>query len=330
MTPPSDRNDRRSIGSKPSRSDGGVRTLRIGTRGSRLALAQSSDVCRRLRRLNPGLRFELAVVRTTGDEYQSVELFKRTQIGVFTKAIEKKLLERKIDLAVHSLKDLPTQSHKDLTIAAVPKRESVEDVLISRGRHSLRTLPQGAVVGTGSPRRKRQLALLRPYLKLVDIRGNLDTRIRRTVVERRYDAVVLALAGLKRIRRYMRYARVIPAENFLPAVAQAALAVQARRADSEACEAARRLNHASSERAVIVERAFLAALRGGCRVPVGVLTRSSGRTLRFRAAVISPDSGECVSGGFSAPSAKAPAEARRLAAALLKRGAAKFLREARA
>ncbi|MGH7197213.1 MAG: hydroxymethylbilane synthase, partial [Candidatus Omnitrophota bacterium] len=176
--------------------------LRIGTRGSPLALAQAGEIQRRLSARWPGLKFTRVVIRTEGDEFQSVELFRRKKTGIFTKAIEKKLLENKIDIAVHSLKDLPTELPAGLRLAAFPKRVDPSDVLISRKRWGLASLPEGAAVGTGSPRRKRQLLLLRPDLRLVDIRGNLDTRIGRVLRKNDLDAVVVAAAGLLRLKKY--------------------------------------------------------------------------------------------------------------------------------
>ena len=180
--------------------------LRIGTRGSLLALTQAKFVKHALEKLNRKIRFEIIIVKTVGDEFQSVELFKKNNVGVFTGELEKKLAAGQIDIAVHSLKDVPTDLGKGLILAAYPKREPARDVLITRNRSSLRNLPFGAGVGTGSPRRKRQLALLRPDLKLKDMRGNLDTRVNQVLVERKYDAVVVAYAGLLRLKKYLKHA----------------------------------------------------------------------------------------------------------------------------
>lgn len=305
------------------------RTFRIGTRGSALALAQAGQVRSALARKFKNVRFELAVVRTTGDEFQSVELFKRTNIGVFTKAIEAKLRSRAIDIAVHSLKDLPTGSPKGLVLAAVPKRLDTRDVLITRNAVALSGLPRGASIGTGSPRRKRQLAGIRPDLRLVDIRGNLDTRIRRVTAKKDLDGVVLARAGLMRLKKYLKYARPISAELLMPAVGQAALGLQVRRSDKEAYRAVRTLNHAASEKEVLAERAFLMALGGGCRVPVGVRTRIRKNRLSMSAAVFSADGAGSVRGRFVGPLAQAERLSRQLAGRLLKSGAERFLSQAR-
>ena len=173
--------------------------IRLGTRGSRLALAQAGQVRRRLSAAWPGLRFEIVTVKTLGDEFQGVELFRQSGVGVFTKAIEKKLLSGEIDLVVHSLKDLPTDLSRGLVLAAVPRRLDAADVLLSKKRLTLSQLPAGAMVGTGSPRRKRQLLLARPDLKVRDLRGNLDTRVSKMLCGE-LDAIVLARAGLLRLK----------------------------------------------------------------------------------------------------------------------------------
>ncbi|HTL71373.1 MAG TPA: hydroxymethylbilane synthase [Candidatus Eisenbacteria bacterium] len=304
------------------------KTFRLGTRGSRLALAQSGEIRRRLAALWPRLRFETVVVKTTGDEFQGVELFRKSGVGVFTKAIEKKLLSGEIDFAVHSLKDLPTDLPKGLVLAAVPRRLDPGDVLLSKKRHTLSSLPSGAVVGTGSPRRKRQILLARPDLEARDLRGNLDTRVRK-MLDGEVDAIVVARAGLLRLKKFTRYARPIPTSVVLPAVGQAALAIEARRTDAETIRLLRRLSHAPTEIEVAAERAFLKALRGGCRVPVGILTTVRGRSIRLRAAVFSVNSSDFMTGRGAGPASRAEAVGRSLAASLLKKGAARFLRQAR-
>jgi len=303
--------------------------IRIGTRGSALALAQSKGILRRLRRRWPSERFSLVIVKTTGDEFQGVELFKKTNIGVFTKAIEEKLLSGEIDAAVHSLKDLPTDLAGGLALAAVPKRLDPCDVLISRKRWTLRSIPARSVVGTGSPRRKSQMAFLRPDLILKDMRGNLDTRIRK-VLKKEYDAVIVADAGLRRLGKYRRYAVPISSELLLPAVGQAALALQVRSNDPRSLRLFRALNHTVSELEVKAERALLRSLHGGCRVPVGVLSHAKGNRLCLRAVVFSVKNTARVSGESTGALKDAEALGRKLGAILLKKGAGRFLKEARA
>ncbi|MBI2095582.1 MAG: hydroxymethylbilane synthase [Candidatus Omnitrophica bacterium] len=302
------------------------RVFRLGTRGSRLALAQSGEILRRLRARHPRLRFRRVIVKTFGDEFSRAALFQKNQVGVFTKAIEEKLLANEIDLAVHSLKDLPTELPRRLVIAACPRRLDPCDALVTRTGLTLDTLPAGALVGTSSPRRKRQIALLRPDVRVRDIRGNLDTRVRKVLREKTLDGVVVAKAGLWRIKKYLKYARRIPPDDFLPAVGQAALAVEVRRDDEAAWGLVRPLNHRDTERKVLAERALLRTLRGGCRVPVGVYSRIRDGRLDLRAAVFSNDTKGAVRGAVSGPSADPETLGRRLAQRLLKKGAGRFLR----
>ena len=307
-----------------------MKTVRIGTRGSKLALAQSGEVARALKHLHPKLRFTLVQIKTAGDEFKSVHLFKKTGIGIFTKEIERRLLNGSVDIAIHSMKDLPTKLARGLALAAVPKRAQVSDALISRGSHTLKTLPVGSRVGTGSPRRKRQLSLLRPDLKLVDLRGNLDTRVSKVLTEKTLDGVVVARAGLERLKKYSRNWKEIDPEIFLPAVGQGALAIQVRQNDVVTRKIASALNDRSSQHLASVEREFLARLGGGCRVPVGILSKKVGSRLRLKAAVFSVNSGGFIEGAIERPWSEGVKAARLLAAGLLKRGARRFMAEARA
>jgi hydroxymethylbilane synthase len=307
-----------------------VREVRIGTRASRLALAQAGDVMRRLKIAWPSERFRLVKIRTLGDEYQSVELFKKSGAGVFTKAIEKKLLAGDIDIAVHSLKDLPTDLPRGLTLAAVPKRFPVEDVLISRARRNLDSLPKGARVGTGSPRRKRQLLRLRPDLDVVDLRGNLETRISNVLNGRKMDAVVLAAAGLKRLKRFLKYARPLSADRMLPAVGQGALGIETRKNDTFILKLTKRLHDAGTAKEVTAERLFLKTLRGGCRVPVGVRSTAEKGHFILKGAVFSVKSDDFLQAEVRVPLSRYRTAGPLLARRLLKRGAGRFLREARA
>lgn len=310
---------------RPDRSS----RVRIGTRASRLALAQATEVKRRLERTHPNVRFTLVKIKTLGDEYQSVAFFKKTNVGVFTKAIEKKLLSGTIDLAVHSLKDLPTELPKGLELAAFPKRLRSGDVLITRKRLTLSQLPPGAIVGTGSPRRKRQIAAARPDLVLKDMRGNLDTRVSKVLREKTFDAIVIAEAGLERIGRYRRFARSIDAEVVLPAVGQAALGLQIRSGDPRLRGLLKKLNHSDTEKEVRAERSLLAKLGGGCRVPVGVLCRVTNGRIALRATVFSVKDHTSVSAHLSGRASLAEALGAKLASLLLKKGAARLMAEAR-
>ncbi len=303
--------------------------VNIGTRGSLLALAQARQVLRLLKARHPKRRFRIVIVKTTGDEFQSVALFKKNNIGVFTKKIERLLLSGKIDIAVHSLKDLPTQIPRGLRLAACLKRLDTADALISLKRWSLSELPAGAIVGTGSPRRKRQILRLRPDLELRDMRGNLDTRVGKVIREKRFDAIVVANAGLLRIKKYRRFARPISPLEVLPAVGQAAIAVQTRARDKETRGMAAALNHGDTEKEVTAERRLLQTLRGGCRVPVGVYAKVLGARLRMKAAVFSVKNTEAVIAEVTGPASRAAQLGERLAKELLRRGAGKFLKEAK-
>ncbi len=303
--------------------------IRIGSRGSKLALAQASEVRRKLARLCPGVKFELVQIKTHGDEYQSVEIFKKMRAGVFTKEIEKKLLSGAVDMAVHSLKDLPTDLPRGLKLAAIPKRASVEDVLISRYRYTVESLPPGARVGTGSPRRKLQLLRLRPDLKLVDLRGNLDTRVSKVLKEKSLDAVMVARAGLERLGKFKRFCRTVPAKQVLPAVGQGALGLETRAKDPAVEKIVRRLNHPETEVLARAERRFLQELRGGCRVPVGILAKRVGNKIYLKAAVFSVRNQGYVESEIRRPFSRSLQAAAILAKELLKKGARNFLLEAR-
>ena len=294
-----------------------------------MALAQAREIQGRLKKLFPKLRFKLVIIKTTGDEFQGVELFKKNNIGVFTKALEKKLLSGQIDIAVHSLKDLPTELPKGLTLAAFPKRLDPSDVLISKKRWSVKNLPRNAVIGTGSPRRKRQLFKLRPDLDIRDIRGNLDTRITKVVRDRQYDAIIVAKAGLLRIKKYLKYAHSISPKDLLPAVGQAALGIETRSKDLETIKIVRKLNHLETEKIVSAEREFLRVLQGGCRVPVGIHSEIKGSKIYLKAAVFSSKTDNRVEGQFTGPADQYKKVGAELARQLLKKGADRFLKEAR-
>ncbi len=303
--------------------------IRIGTRGSRLALAQAAEIKKSLERLYPKRRFKLVIIKTTGDEFQTVALFKKTNIGVFTKTLETKLLKKEIDLAVHSLKDLPTDLPKGLTLAGFPKRLDPSDVLISKKRFNLRSLPKGAVVGTSSPRRKHQLRLVRPDLNIRDIRGNLDTRVSKVLQEKKYDAILVAKAGLLRLKKYLRYASPISPKQLLPAVGQAALGIEVRRDDRMILKMVKRLNHRSTEKEVLAERVFLKTLHGGCRVPVGIYSKIHGNRITLHGAVFSVRNDRVIKETAVGPKNHYQKVAKSLAYKLLKKGAKSLLIEAR-
>ena len=241
----------------------------VGTRGSRLALRQTEITIEALRAANPGATFEKRTIRTEGDG-SSASLNEIGGRGVFVIEIERALLAGEIDVAIHSLKDLPSDETPGLAIAATLPREDVRDVLISRTGVPLRELPDGATVGTGSPRRACQVIALRPDLEVRDIRGNVDTRIRKTE-EGEYDAVVLAAAGLSRLGWLGRASQIFEPNEMLPAVGQGALAVQTREDDAEAVALISASDDLTTHIAVTAERAFERRLGGGCHAAIAAL-----------------------------------------------------------
>lgn len=261
--------------------------LTIGSRGSQLALWQAHWVQGRLEKL--GFESRIEIIKTTGDKITDVALSRvgsqTGSKGLFTKEIEEALLAGHIDLAVHSLKDMPTDLPAGLTLAAIPEREDPRDALVGRAFESL---GPGARVGTGSLRRAAQLRARRPSLKIEDIRGNVDTRLRK-LDEGRYDAIVLASAGLRRLGWENRITEMFDPTVLCPAVGQGALAVETRIDGGRGFEAARQLEHAESRTRVTAERAALAALGGGCQAPMGAHAYLDGNTLIIIGVIVSPD-----------------------------------------
>lgn len=241
--------------------------LRIGTRGSKLALWQAEWVKSRLEHLHPQLTVALTVIKTKGDKILDVPLAKVGGKGLFVKEIEEALLERRIDLAVHSMKDMPAEIPPGLCIGAVPERETPVDALICSGGQRLEDLPRGARIGTSSLRRSSQLRRVRPDIEIVALRGNLDTRLRK-LDEGRMEAIVLAAAGVRRLGLEDRITQRLDPEVMLPAVGQGALCVEMRRDDPVVAPLVAPLEDAATRCAVTAERAFLHRLEGGCQVPI--------------------------------------------------------------
>jgi len=304
-------------------------TLRLGTRGSTLALAQAEQVKARLAAAWPALAEQGAVaveiIRTSGDRIQDRPLAEAGGKGLFTKEIEEALLAGAIDLAVHSMKDLPTVVPDGLEIACLLPREDPRDALIA-GVTSLAALPQGAVVGTSSLRRKAQLLARRRDLKVVDFRGNVDTRLRK--VERgEVQATLLALAGLKRLGLDGKASAVLATEEMLPAVAQGAIGIEIRIGDSRVRDLLAPLNHAPTVRSVTAERALLAVLDGSCRTPIAALAvgRTFGR-LRLDALIAKTDGSQVLRTAREGPEADAAAMGRDAGEELRAEGGASFFR----
>lgn len=264
--------------------------LRIGTRGSPLALVQARMVQARLAAalgVDVGA-IELATIRTSGDVIQDRPLAEEGGKGLFTKEIEEALLDGRIDLAVHSAKDMPTLLPQGLMLAACLEREDARDVFISRKAPSLDALPHGAALGTTSPRRQAIAKRMRPDLRVVPLRGNVETRLRK-LDEGQADAIILALAGLKRLGLQAQATKVMSVEEFLPAAAQGAIGIEAREKDSRVRDMLARIDHAETSVAVACERTFLAELDGSCRTPIAGHATLSGRVLHFRGLIVKAD-----------------------------------------
>ena len=306
--------------------------LRVGTRGSALARWQTDRVRRVLERA--GVATERVEIRTTGDEVQHVPLSRIGSRALFTRQIDDAMLEGRIDLAVHSLKDLPTTLPAGIAVAAVAEREDPRDALVGRRRITWRDLPAGAVLATSSLRRRAQLLRLRPDLDVRDLRGNVDTRLARLEEHADWSAIVLAVAGLVRLGFEQRIGERLPPEVMLPAPGQGALAVTARTGDVRAAEAARAVHHEATAVAVAAERAFLRTLEGGCQVPVAALAEHvPGGSLRLRGRVISIAGEQAVEGEevrAVAQPGEADAAGVALAERLLGEGAAPILAAVRA
>ena len=262
-------------------------TITIGTRGSQLALWQAEYVRKCLNDHFPDRSIERKIIKTTGDKIRDRSLVGLGK-GVFTKEIEIALLDGTIDLAVHSMKDLPTDLPDGLCIAAIPVREDPRDVLVTQSGLLLDQLPKGAKIGTTSPRRKSQLLHLRPDLRIVDVRGNLDTRLRK-LHETDLDGVILAAAGIKRLIGEKIITEYFETDQMVPAAGQGALGVEARTDDPEIKRLLDAINDTHSETEVFAERAVLSELGGGCQVPIGVNARLTDDRLHLTATVCSPD-----------------------------------------
>jgi hydroxymethylbilane synthase len=292
--------------------------LVIASRGSQLALWQARWVSAQL--TGRGHQCHIEIIKTTGDKITDVPLAKVGTKGLFTKEIEEALLDGRADLAVHSLKDLPTELPEGLVLAAVPEREDPRDAVVGK---RLADLPHGAKVGTSSLRRAAQLRKLRPDLAIESVRGNLDTRLRK-LDEGQYDAILLAAAGLKRLGWGDRIAEILPAEVMCPAVGQGALAIETRAAGA-GFDAVRSMDHADTHAAVLAERGLLGALGGGCQVPIGAYATVLGGRLKLLGLVASPDGGEVVRGESEGAASEAGSLGRALGNDLLERGARRIL-----
>ena len=264
--------------------------LRIGTRGSPLALVQARMVRSRLAE-TAGVSedgIELVVIRTSGDTIQDRSLAEEGGKGLFTKEIEEALLDRRVDLAVHSAKDMPTILPEGLALVACLEREDACDVFVSRKAHSLGQLPQGATLGTASLRRQAIAKRMRPDLRVIPLRGNVETRLRKLEAGQ-VDATLLALAGLKRLGLLQHATDIMSTDKFLPAVGQGAIGIEARQDDTRVSAILVRLDHADTSTAIACERAFLAALGGSCKTPIAGHAIVAGDAVQFRGLIARPD-----------------------------------------
>jgi hydroxymethylbilane synthase len=303
------------------------RKIIIGTRGSKLALWQTNWVKSELQNLHPALEIEIKVISTKGDRVQDISLPKLGEQGkgLFTKELEDAMTEGAIDLAVHSLKDLPTELPAGLHIGAISKREDVRDALVARsGIASFDQLPEGAIVGTSSLRRQAQIKAARADLVIVPVRGNVDTRLRK-LDEGNFDAIILASAGLSRLGFGERITERLSRELVLPAVGQGALAIETRLGDRETNEIVGAINHDETRLACEAERAFLKGLGGGCLVPIAAHGHIESGTIELKGLVASPDGAEIIRDQLNGAAQDAGSIGKRLADELLRRGADKIL-----
>ena len=300
-----------------------MKALRIGTRGSALALWQARSISEALRAV-AGVQSEIVIVKTSGDKFQQSSFSEIGTKGVFIKELEDALLERRVDLAVHSMKDVPTEIPGGLTIAAICKRQDVRDALLSTSAASLAHLPAGARVGTSSLRRKSQLLYARSDLQILDLRGNVDTRIEK-LKRGDYDAIVLAKAGLDRLGLSANITEVLSTDVCLPAAGQGAIGIEARAEDAESLEILSALNDGETRSGVEAERAVLAGLEGGCQVSIGVWGRVESGKLVLEVAVLSPDGAQRMREKSSCAPEDAVALGERVAARMLDQGAAALL-----
>ncbi|MEE9225926.1 MAG: hydroxymethylbilane synthase [Bacteroidota bacterium] len=307
------------------------RVLIVGSRGSDLALRQSNWVKLELERQLPNREIRLEIIKTRGDKILDTPLSKIGGKGLFTKEIDLALYEKRIDLAVHSLKDIPTQTPEGLTIGAITKREDVQDVFIKhpeKNHASLASLSRGAVIATGSLRRKCQLLHFRSDLVIENLRGNVPSRIQKLDASD-WDGIVLAKAGLDRLERSDRITEVLSTDIILPPVGQGALGLEIRSDDDEVFEYVSRVNDAETEIGTRAERALLHHLQGGCQVPIGAYGRIVNDVLRLDAMVGSLDGTHVIRGTVQGKSEEAESMAVKLAETLLQSGGEKILKEIR-
>ena len=304
------------------------RRVRIGTRGSQLALRQAEEIAAGLRRAWPRIEVELVPIRTSGDRLATAHLAEVGGKGLFVQEIDEALREGRVDLAVHSLKDLPGERPRDLVLAAFPRREDPRDVLVGATPATMDALPTGARVGTSSLRRSVQLLARRPDVAAMPIRGNVDTRLRK-LRQGEYDALLLAAAGLRRLGLLDATATLLEPDEMLPAVGQGTLGVETRADDGEILALAEPLTDGETRTATLAERAFLEAVGGTCTTPLAAYARRAGNRLRLDAFVATPDGARVMRDGEVGDPEAPEALGRRLAARLLAAGAETIIQTGR-
>lgn len=299
-------------------------TLKIGTRGSPLALAQANEVARRLGEKRDGLETEIVVIRTSGDIIRDRALSEAGGKGLFTKEIDEALEDGRIDIAVHSMKDVPTMLPDWMVLPCILPREDSRDALICSTADSLADLPEGAVIGTASLRRGALVLNRHPHLKTTLLRGNVETRLSK-VADGTIDATILAMAGLNRLGYHEHATRPIDPDDMLPAVAQGAVGITARADDADVLALLALIDDKPSNDAVRIERAFLASLDGSCRTPIAALAELDGDSVSFRGLIARPDGSETKERSFTCPLAEAEDRARHAATELLAEAGPDFL-----
>lgn len=300
----------------------------VGSRGSKLALIQTNWVISELKKLNPGFEFHIEKISTKGDKITDTPLSRLGGVGLFTKELETALIKGKIDLAVHSAKDVPTELHEGLMIGATPKREDPHDVLISNNNANLDKLPDAARIGTSSLRRRAQLLAFRPDFKILDLRGNLDTRLKKLETDD-LDAIVVAYAGLRRMGYTGPISQIIPFDIMLPAVGQGSLCIEIRKDDARINKIVSSLDDLQTRIAIEAERALLAKLQGGCQVPIGAYAQIQENKVFLEAIICTMDGDHAIQDRNNGPSHQAAKLGEDLAERMLEKGGKRILHEIR-
>jgi len=298
--------------------------IKIGTRGSKLALTQANLVADSLKKTASETTAEICVIKTSGDIMQDVSLTKIGGKGVFVKEIEDALLACTVDLAVHSMKDVPTEIPAGLTFAAILRREDARDVLVSKNNTKMEFMPRGARIGTGSMRRSAQLLAVLPDLVIVPLRGNLETRLKKIETENLHG-IILAAAGMKRLGLNENISQYLPIETMLPAVGQGALGLEVRAGDNELGEVIAKLNHAPTAAEIMAERSFLSHLGGGCLLPIAAFGKLEGEQLTLEGLVAAPQGTSIIRDKARGSVLEAEELGKRLAEMIMEKGGKKLL-----